>query len=100
MKLVTRQIIGTTGLISTGVFLGTVGATVLKKTAETYCKTPGGQLAVYGIGSIGYLVIVKPIVENAVERLVDWVYKEEREKWAKEVTERADALLRKEEEET
>lgn len=100
MKQITRGIIGTAGVIGAGTFIGTVGGTVIKKAAETYCKTPGGQLAVYSIGCVGYMITVYPVIKNVAQRITDWVMKPEYDKFVDEVNKRCEELLKKKEEES
>ena len=100
MKTITRGIIGAAGMASVATFFGTVGGTVLKKAAETYCKTPGGQLAVYSIGSVGYIITIYPIIEKASARVTNWIFKEEDEKWLNERMKAYEELLKKKEEES
>lgn len=100
MKQITRGIAGLAGVVAVGTFLGTVGGTVIKKAAETYCKTPGGKLALYGVGSVGYLITVYPVMKNAAERITDWIMKPEYDKFVDEVNKRCEELLKKKEEES
>lgn len=98
MKTITRGIIGTAGALCAGTAIGTIGSTVMMKAAESYGKTKGQTLALYGAGSVGLMIIAWPVIDNVSTRLAHWVHKEEHEKWLNEIIERQEELLKKKEE--
>lgn len=99
MKLITRKIIGSAGIVSVGTCLGTVGSMLLKKAADEYCKTVGGKLAIYSAGAVGYTIIIFPAIERLAERLTNWVLKEE-DKRLDELIQLNEELLKKQKEES